>query len=230
MKSHANKHTATPASEAASHGGQWSRQLRQAPRQSAQALQLESLQRAAEEDELQMKREPLQRVGPEEEEPLQGKLLQREAPEEELLQGKAMQRVGPEEEEPLQGKLLQRAGPEEELPVQGKEDGGGLGAPLRQGIEALSGQDLADVRVHRNSNEPAAVNALAYAQGNDIHLGPGQEQHLPHEAWHVVQQRQGRVQPTLQLEGGVAVNDDVALESEADQMGAKALGEGSAKI
>jgi hypothetical protein len=29
---------------------------------------------------------------------------------------------------------------------------------------------------------------------------PGQEQHLPHEAWHVVQQKQGRVKPTGQDE------------------------------
>lgn len=35
-----------------------------------------------------------------------------------------------------------------------------------------------------------------YSQGTDIHIGPGQEKHLPHEAWHVVQQKQGRVKPT----------------------------------
>ncbi|HAP61901.1 MAG TPA: hypothetical protein DCR93_21180, partial [Cytophagales bacterium] len=34
--------------------------------------------------------------------------------------------------------------------------------------------------------------------GTDIHLAPGQQKHLPHEAWHVVQQKQGRVKPTLQ--------------------------------
>ena len=93
---------------------------------------------------------------------------------------------------------------------------------LKSGIESMSGMDLSDVRVHANSSAPAQIDALAYAQGNDIHLAPGQEQHLPHEAWHVVQQRQGRVQPTLQM-AGVGVNDDVALESEADAMGAKAL-------
>jgi hypothetical protein len=25
----------------------------------------------------------------------------------------------------------------------------------------------------------------------DIHIGPGQEKHLAHEAWHTVQQKQG---------------------------------------
>ena len=29
-------------------------------------------------------------------------------------------------------------------------------------------------------------------RARDIHLGPGQEKHLPHEAWHVVQQKQGQ--------------------------------------
>jgi len=99
----------------------------------------------------------------------------------------------------------------------------GLPAQLRAGAEALSGLDLSDVRVHRNSDKPAQLQALAYAQGSDIHLGPGQDQHLPHEAWHVVQQRQGRVAPTRQLQQGVPVNDDAGLESEADEMGAQAL-------
>jgi hypothetical protein len=65
--------------------------------------------------------------------------------------------------------------------------------------------------------------SLAYAQGTDIHLGPGQEKHLPHEAWHVVQQKQGRVKPTMQLKGKVNINDDAGLEKEADVMGAEAL-------
>ena len=95
--------------------------------------------------------------------------------------------------------------------------GGSLPQPLRSGIEALSGLDMSGVRVHHNSNTPAQLNALAYAQGSDIHLGPGQEHHLPHEAWHVVQQRQGRVQPTTQI-AGASVNDDGALEREADLM------------
>jgi|GEM_PF-5329348 len=98
----------------------------------------------------------------------------------------------------------------------------GLPAALREGVEALSGQDLSDVRVHRNSSEPAQLNALAYAQGTDIHLAPGQERHLPHEAWHVVQQRQGRVAPTGSL-AGKAINNNDALEQEADRMGAQAL-------
>jgi hypothetical protein len=94
---------------------------------------------------------------------------------------------------------------------------------LKSGIESLSGLAIDHVKVHYNSAKPAQLNAHAYAQGSDIHVAPGQEQHLPHEAWHIVQQVQGRVQPTMQLNGGVPVNDDVSLEQEADVMGAQAL-------
>lgn len=99
----------------------------------------------------------------------------------------------------------------------------GMPDALKQGIESMSGLDMSDVRVHRNSSAPAQINALAYAQGTDIHLGPGQEQHLPHEAWHVVQQKQGRVQPTMQLMQGLPVNDNEGLEREATEMGNQAL-------
>jgi hypothetical protein len=99
----------------------------------------------------------------------------------------------------------------------------GLPARLRTGIERLSGLAMDDVRVHPNSAEPAKLGALAFTQGSDIHLGPNQEQHLPHEAWHVVQQKQGRVKATAQLRAAIPINDDSALEHEADAMGAKAL-------
>lgn len=99
---------------------------------------------------------------------------------------------------------------------------GGLPAQLRSGLEALSGLDMSDVRVHRNSSKPAQLEAAAYAQGRDIHLAPGQDHHLPHEAWHVVQQRQGRVRATTNV-AGVPVNDQPALEREADVMGRQAV-------
>lgn len=98
----------------------------------------------------------------------------------------------------------------------------GLPDGLKSGIESLSGISMDHVRVHYNSAQPAQLNALAYAQGSDIHLAPGQEKHLPHEAWHVVQQAQGRVRPTMQMKDGVPINDDAGLEREADVMGEKA--------
>ena len=104
-----------------------------------------------------------------------------------------------------------------------KENKTGLPDDLKTGMENLSGISLDDVKVHYNSDKPAQIQAHAYAQGTDIYLAPGQEKHLPHEAWHVVQQKQGRVKPTLQIKGKVNVNDDASLEKEADLMGARAL-------
>lgn len=108
-------------------------------------------------------------------------------------------------------------------PLQLKENKTGLPDNLKTGVENLSGMSMDHVKVHYNSSQPAQLNALAYAQGSNIHVAPGQEKHLPHEAWHVVQQAQGRVQPTKQFKLGVQVNDDPDLEHEADVMGKKAL-------
>lgn len=96
-----------------------------------------------------------------------------------------------------------------------------LPSTLKAGVENLSDLSMDDVQVHYNSPQPAHMQALAYTQGTDIHVGPGQEQHLAHEAWHVVQQKQRRVKPTLQAKG-VAMNDNQGLEKEADVMGARA--------
>lgn len=98
----------------------------------------------------------------------------------------------------------------------------GLPDDLKAGIESLSGISMDDVKVHYNSAQPSQLHAHAYAQGSAIHLAPGQDRHLPHEAWHVVQQKQGRVKPTMQLKGTTIINDDVGLEVEADVMGARA--------
>lgn len=102
------------------------------------------------------------------------------------------------------------------------ENSNGLPLQLKAGIESLSGISMDQVQVHYNSDKPAQLNAHAYAQGNQIHLSPGQSHHLPHEAWHVVQQAQGRVKPTMQLKAGHVINDDLGLEAEADKMGAQA--------
>lgn len=105
--------------------------------------------------------------------------------------------------------------------LQRKKNNTGLPDNLKSGIENLSGHSMDHVKVHYNSDKPAQLNAHAYAQGTDIHIASGQEKHLAHEAWHVVQQKQGRVKPTLQMKGKVNVNDDKSLEKEADVMGAK---------
>jgi hypothetical protein len=98
-----------------------------------------------------------------------------------------------------------------------EQNGAGSGLPesLKKGVESLSGLSLDDVRVHYNSRSPLELGAQSYSSGNDIYIGPGQEKHLPHEAWHVVQQKQGRVKPTIDGAPDLAV--------EADVMGTKAL-------
>lgn len=161
--------------------------------------------------------QPIQRTGEDEDETMQGKFfksVQRIEDEDDTLQGKFEQPLQREEddEETMQCKF--------EVPVQKKNETG-MPDHLKEGIESLSGFSMDDVRVHYNSDKPATVQALAYTQGTDIHVAPGQEQHLPHEAWHVAQQMAGRVEPTTEV-GGMPVNDNPALEHEADVMGAKA--------
>ena len=182
-----------------------------------QQQMMNTVQRAEEEELLQGKFETVQRAG--EEELLQGKFATAQlAEEEELLQGKLETTQLAEEEELLQGKFSTNATAQ----LEEKPNNTGLPNQLKSGIESLSGMSMDGVQVHYNSDKPAQLNAHAYAQGADIHVAPGQEQHLPHEAWHVVQQAQGRVQPTTQMQGA-SVNDDAGLETEADVMGAKAL-------
>lgn len=217
-----------------------SRTIKSNPRASNQAPVGEILQ--AYQDRIEGK--PVQRQSVDEEELLQAKAaqqdyisavlqrysernIQRNAPEEdeELIQGKfdTAQRETIDEDELLQGKFGSDTQTEQE-PVQREEKPNNTGLPdnLKTGIENLSGYSMDDVKVHYNSDKPAQLQALAYTQGTDIYIAPGQEKHLTHEAWHVVQQKQGRVQPTMQLQG-VNVNDNEGLEKEADVMGNTAL-------
>lgn len=99
----------------------------------------------------------------------------------------------------------------------------GLSDKLKNGIENLSGISMNDLKVHYNSDEPDRLGALTYVQGTEIDLAVGQEKHLPHEAWHIVEQTKGRVKPTKQTLSNVIVNDDSKLENEAEKLGEKSL-------
>ena len=126
--------------------------------------------------------------------------LEKEA---DVMGAKAMQQGTTTRNEPIQKK--------EATPSQT-----GLPDQLKTGIENLSGHSMDDVKVHYNSEKPAQLQAHAYAQGTDIHLGAGQEKHLPHEAWHVVQQKQGRVSSKKGNERHTQQNKHVAqLRGEA---------------
>jgi hypothetical protein len=165
--------------------------------------------------------------------------VQRQANEEldeELLQGKfetAQLEAFDEDEEPLQGKfeVAQREEIDDDELLQGKFETAqreenptpnltGIPDQTKENFENMSGFSFDDVRVHYNSDKPAQLQALAYTQGNEVHIAPGQEKHLGHELGHVVQQKQGRVQPTTQLQG-VNVNDNEGLEREADTFDCK---------
>lgn len=128
---------------------------------------------------------------------------------------------------PVQSDTIQAksdtTGDRPDLSVEQRPNKTGMPDALKAGVESLSGYSLDDVRVHYNSLKPAQLQARAYTQGTEIHVASGQEEHLPHEAWHVVQQAQGRVKPTLQMKGKVNVNDDAGLEREADVMGHQAV-------
>jgi hypothetical protein len=108
---------------------------------------------------------------------------------------------------------------------------GNLPDPLRQKMEAAFDTDFSDVRVHEGP-QPAALDAVAYAQGNDIYMNPGKyspgtregQELIGHELAHVVQQRAGQV---ARRQGkGMPINEDPALEQEADRLGALAARSG----
>ncbi len=131
-------------------------------------------------------------------------------------------------EEELQGKFVHQ---------QNSDDGGstaagdtGIPESVQAKMEGALNTSFSDVKVHANSGKATDVGALAYTQGSDVHFAPGQynpntstgKKLLGHELTHVVQQAEGRVQPTGEV-AGLPLNDSPALESEADSMGSKAV-------
>ena len=127
-----------------------------------------------------------------------------------------------EEDELIQGKFASVYTGTLQAKEEAPSNETGMPDRLKSGIENLSGMDISAVRVHYNSPKPTQLDALAYTQGQEIHIAPGREKHLPHEGWHAVQQMQGRVKPTGEV-GGMPLNDNRTLEAEADSMGKKAL-------
>ncbi|MGL5888900.1 MAG: DUF4157 domain-containing protein [Bacteroidia bacterium] len=126
--------------------------------------------------------------------------------------------AAPKKEKKAQAKM---AGPAQ-LKDQSREVIGKMG-------EAM-GADFSNVNIHEG-NKASDVGALAYTQGNDIHFAQGKfdtastsgKALLGHELAHVVQQREGRVQPTTSI-NGLPVNDSHKLESEADAIGNSVAG------
>ena len=61
--------------------------------------------------------------------------------------------------------------------------------------------------IEEENINPEEQNEEEFEEGQDMPLGPGQEQHLPHEAWHEVQQRRPRPRPIIN-EGEEDNNDE----------------------
>ena len=93
----------------------------------------------------------------------------------------------------------------------------GIPTQMKLDFEQRSGLSFDDVRVHYNSDKPAQLQALAYTQGTQVYIGPGQERHLKHELGHVVQQKNGDVRPTCYI-NGLPINDQDYLERKADTL------------
>jgi hypothetical protein len=108
---------------------------------------------------------------------------------------------------------------------------GQLPAVVQAKMENTMGEDFSGVNIHQNSAEATGMNALAFTQGENVHFAPGQynpgtrsgQELIGHEFAHVKQQRQGRVQTSVQMKGR-NVNNDSSLEAEADALGRRAAG------
>ncbi len=104
-----------------------------------------------------------------------------------------------------------------------------LEGDLRAKMESSFGTDFSNVRIHTNSTQAASMGAEAFAHGTDIHFAPGAydphsghgQELLGHELAHVVQQRAGRVKPTMQGRGAM-LGGNPSLEHEADVAGVNA--------
>ena len=130
---------------------------------------------------------------------------------------------------PIQRKRQGEQDEEASLPALG--GGAKLPEDVQAQMETAFGADFSAVRIHEGP-QAAAVGALAYTQGTDIHFQPGQynphsqrgRELLGHELAHVIQQSQGRV-PTMAQTKGAPINADPTLEREADEMGTRAARE-----
>lgn len=104
-------------------------------------------------------------------------------------------------------------------------------------MENSFGTSFSNVSIKTDSDQAKSLGALAFTQGNNVHFAPGHyNPHTPsgqallgHELTHVVQQRAGRV-PVPHQSKGSPVNADPSLETEADQLGAKAAHGESVKV
>lgn len=203
-------------------------------RQEEDELQMKSVMQRQEEEEVQAKpsapwiqQQPLE----EEEEMIQPKpWVQTKA---EKQQG-AAKKSSPEnwvQKQVIEEEEMQMKDSRQSTPTNGSPGGikTKLPADVRKKMEGAFDTDFRNVNIRRDSRNAARMSALAYTSGNEIHFSPGQyrpstvkgQELIGHELTHVVQQRAGKVISGRQFSFG-RVNNDPALEKEADVMGKKA--------
>jgi Domain of unknown function (DUF4157) len=127
-----------------------------------------------------------------------------------------------------QGPARDKPAPKSAAKPQRRSPANGIPDSVRSKMEAVFKIDVSAVKIVENSSAAKEAGALAFAAGDTLHFAPGQfnpnspqgQQLLGHELAHLVQQKQGRVQATGEM-NGMAVNNDKALEAEADAMGAQ---------
>ncbi|OPY57051.1 MAG: hypothetical protein A4E55_01867 [Pelotomaculum sp. PtaU1.Bin035] len=135
-------------------------------------------------------------------------------------------KTGDEEDIQLKSDLLNKTPKTENSLFQKNTNNTGMPEEVQAKMESAFNAGFSDVKIHPNSPKATDLGALAYTQGNNIYFAPGKyepgsragQELLGHELAHVVQQREGRVKTTLQMQG-VSINDDPALEKEADIKG-----------
>ena len=113
----------------------------------------------------------------------------------------------------MKQKVIQKA---EERPQRQGSNLTGIPTQMKMDFECRSGLSFDDVRVHYNSDKPARLGALAYTQGTQVYMGPGQNRNLRHELVHVVQQKQGMVKPTS-TKNNLWFNEETQLEEQASR-------------
>ncbi|MCF2219895.1 DUF4157 domain-containing protein [Chryseobacterium sp. PS-8] len=111
---------------------------------------------------------------------------------------------------------------------QSEKCNGNIPENIKNEMEYSFNSNFSDVILKENSTQAKNLNAIAFAQGNEIHFASSFNPHsnqskeiLGHELAHVIQQRSGIVNASHQ-EQGFNINDDYALENEADAAGRKA--------
>jgi|GEM_PF-6815388 len=105
----------------------------------------------------------------------------------------------------------------------------GLPNEVNNKMQTAFNADFSDVNIIKDSQESKDIGAFAFTQGSDVHFAPGKfqpftpkgQELIGHELAHVVQQDEGKVEETTKT-GNRSINDNPALEKEADVKGKKA--------